>query len=82
MSSWIYLRAETFGANLNDDIMIVEQWDTILFKLNDSKRFRQTVGSIAVSCLTSATPLLASMSQAACLVALDIVEVFFLNLLF
>lgn len=57
--------------------MIVEQWENILFKLNDSKRYRQTVGSIAGSCLTAAAPLLASMSQAVCLVALDIVEVFY-----
>ncbi|KAK1588226.1 hypothetical protein Q3G72_021127 [Acer saccharum] len=51
-----------------------EQWETILFNLNDSRRYRRTVGSIAGSCLTTATPLLASMKQAACLVALDIVE--------
>ncbi|GMI88663.1 hypothetical protein like AT1G79190 [Hibiscus trionum] len=51
-----------------------EQWDNIVFKLNDSRRYRRTVGSIAGSCLTAATPLLASMSQAACLVALNIIE--------
>ncbi|XVF60850.1 hypothetical protein PTKIN_Ptkin08bG0081000 [Pterospermum kingtungense] len=51
-----------------------EQWENILFKLNDSKRYRQTIGSIAGTCLKAATPLLASMSQEACLVALDIVE--------
>lgn len=51
-----------------------EQWENISFKLNDSKRFRQTIGSIASACLTASTPLLASMNRAACLVALDIVE--------
>lgn len=65
------------GANLNDAFMIVEQWENISFKLNDSKRFRQTIGSIASACLTASTPLLASMNRAACLVALDIVEVLF-----
>lgn len=52
-----------------------EQWENIVFKLNDSKRYRRTVGSIAGSCSMVVTPLLASGKQAACLVALDIVEV-------
>ncbi|XP_031381472.1 uncharacterized protein LOC116196072 isoform X2 [Punica granatum] len=51
-----------------------EQLEAIIFKLNNSKRYRRTVGSIAASCLTAATPLLASSGQAACLVALDIIE--------
>ncbi|GAV64137.1 hypothetical protein CFOL_v3_07655, partial [Cephalotus follicularis] len=51
-----------------------EQWEKIMFELNDSKRYRRTVGSIAGSCLIAATPLLASVQQAACLLALDIVE--------
>ncbi|KDP40201.1 hypothetical protein JCGZ_02199 [Jatropha curcas] len=54
--------------------MELEQWESILFKLNDSKRFRRIVASIAGSCLMAATPLLASMNQAACLIALDIVQ--------
>ncbi|XP_024019137.1 uncharacterized protein LOC21399286 isoform X2 [Morus notabilis] len=62
----------------NSDIdmhdMETEQWENRLFKLNDSKRYRRTVGSIAGSCIVAATPLLASANQAACLVALDIVE--------
>ncbi|XP_021901079.1 TELO2-interacting protein 1 homolog isoform X2 [Carica papaya] len=49
------------------------EWETLLLKLNDSKRYRRTVGSIAGSCLKAATPQLASLEQAACLVALDIV---------
>ncbi|KAI9391302.1 hypothetical protein POPTR_007G067700v4 [Populus trichocarpa] len=55
-------------------ILIAEQWENLLFKLNDSKRYRRTVGSIAGSCLTAAIPLLASMKQEECLVALNIVE--------
>ncbi|KAK7859044.1 telo2-interacting protein 1 like protein [Quercus suber] len=51
-----------------------EQVESISFNLNDSKRYRRTVGSIAGSCITAATPLLASTKQAACLVALDIIE--------
>ncbi|CAN1318255.1 TELO2-interacting protein 1 homolog [Linum perenne] len=51
-----------------------EQWAGIIIKLDESKRYRRTVGSIAGSCLLAATPLLASMDQAACLVALDIVQ--------
>ncbi|KAJ8761187.1 hypothetical protein K2173_001243 [Erythroxylum novogranatense] len=49
-------------------------WESIVLKLNDSKRYRRTIGSIASSCLTAATPLLASIKQSACLVALDIIE--------
>ncbi|CAL1409398.1 unnamed protein product [Linum trigynum] len=51
-----------------------EQWVSIVFKWSESKRYRRTVGSIAASCLSAATPLLASMEQTACLVALDIVQ--------
>ncbi|XP_061950119.1 uncharacterized protein LOC133673379 [Populus nigra] len=51
-----------------------EQWENLLFKLNDFKRYRRTVGSIAGSCLTAVIPLLASMKQEECLVALNIVE--------
>uniref|UniRef100_A0A5B6YNE8 TELO2-interacting protein 1 n=1 Tax=Davidia involucrata TaxID=16924 RepID=A0A5B6YNE8_DAVIN len=62
------------GAYSNGVDMPIEQWESMLLKLNDSKRYRRTVGSIASSCLTAATPLLASVNQGACLVALDIVE--------
>ncbi|CAH2067873.1 unnamed protein product [Thlaspi arvense] len=51
-----------------------EEWENILLELNRSKRYRRTVGSIASSCLIAATPLLASSSQASCLVSLDIIE--------
>ncbi|WCJ23816.1 ARM repeat superfamily protein [Euphorbia peplus] len=52
----------------------LEQWERIIFKLNDSRRYRRTVGSIAGSCLTAAIPLLASMKQETCLIALDVIE--------
>ncbi|KAI3496636.1 hypothetical protein L1887_39007 [Cichorium endivia] len=50
------------------------QLEEIFFKLKESKNYRQTVGSISSSCVTAATPLLSSMKQTACLVALEIVE--------
>ncbi|XP_038887281.1 uncharacterized protein LOC120077473 isoform X2 [Benincasa hispida] len=61
----------------DDDINISSlesEWENILFKFNDSRRYRRTVGSIAGSCIVTAIPLLASQNQATCLVALDIVE--------
>uniref|UniRef100_A0A9I9D3H6 ARM repeat superfamily protein n=1 Tax=Cucumis melo TaxID=3656 RepID=A0A9I9D3H6_CUCME len=61
----------------DDDINISSlesEWENILFKLNDSRRYRRTVGSIAGSCIVTAIPLLASQNQATCFVALDIVE--------
>ena len=61
----------------NWSVLFVDQWETILFKLNDSRRYRRTVGSIAGSCVTAATPLLASYKQEICLAALDIIEVSF-----
>ncbi|XP_024959334.1 TELO2-interacting protein 1 homolog [Cynara cardunculus var. scolymus] len=51
-----------------------EQWERIFFRLKESKSYRQTVGSISSSCIVAATPLLGSMKQTACLVALQIVE--------
>ena len=60
-----------------NNILNIEQLESILFNLNDSKRYRRTIGSIAGSCITAATPLLASTKQAACLVALDIIEVIY-----
>lgn len=53
----------------------IQEWESVLFKLDDSGRYRRTVGSIAGSCLIAATPLLASSTQAACLIALDVIEV-------
>lgn len=51
-----------------------EQWEDVVFKLKDSKRYRRTVGSIASSCLTAATPILSSCKESACLLALEIIE--------
>ena len=56
-------------------VMQLEFWETIIFKLNDSKRYRRTIGSLGGSCLAAATPLLASANQATSLIALDIIEV-------
>ncbi|KAF3784919.1 hypothetical protein EJ110_NYTH29201 [Nymphaea thermarum] len=46
----------------------------MLFKLNELKKFRRTVGSVAGSCLAAAGPLLASVEDAARLIVLNIVE--------
>lgn len=59
----------------NWSVLLVDLWEDILFKLNDSRRYRRTVGSIAGSCITAAIPLLASFKQEICLAALDIIEV-------
>ncbi|KAK9684121.1 hypothetical protein RND81_10G187600 [Saponaria officinalis] len=52
----------------------MEEWESILFKLNDNKRYRRIVASIAASCLTAVIPLVASTKEPICLVALDIIE--------
>lgn len=59
----------TIEANIQE-----EEWESIIFKFNDSKRYRRIVGSIAGSCLVAVAPLIASADAAACLTALDIVE--------
>ncbi|KAI8006645.1 hypothetical protein LOK49_LG07G03665 [Camellia lanceoleosa] len=38
------------GVCFHDVGTTIEQWESVLFKLNDSKRYRRTVGSIAGSC--------------------------------
>lgn len=53
----------------------MEQWESILLKLNDKKRYRRIVASIAISCLTAVTPLVASEKEPICLIALNIIEV-------
>ncbi|KAJ4963121.1 hypothetical protein NE237_023060 [Protea cynaroides] len=52
----------------------IENWEKKLFLLNENRRYRQIVGSLAGSCLVAATPLLASAKEAACIVALNIIE--------
>ncbi|KAF6164751.1 hypothetical protein GIB67_041003 [Kingdonia uniflora] len=59
--------------NCNADIQL-EHWEEMLFKLNESRRYRRTVGSVTGSCLIATTPLVSSVKEAACLVALDIIE--------
>ena len=56
--------------------MTLEYWEDLLCKLNEMRRYRRIVGSLAGSCLSAAIPLLSSTKETACLVALDIVEVF------
>ncbi|PWA90503.1 Armadillo-like helical [Artemisia annua] len=54
-----------------------EELEAVFFKPKESKSYRQTVGSISsisISCITAATPLLSSLKQTTCLIALDIVE--------
>lgn len=51
----------------------------MLLKLNEMKRYRRIVGSIVGSCLNAAVPLLGSMTESECLLALDIVEVYLLT---
>ncbi|GJR28350.1 hypothetical protein Tco_1104582 [Tanacetum coccineum] len=51
-----------------------EQLEVVFFKLKEIKSYIRTVGSISISCITTATPLLSSLKQTACLIALDIVE--------
>ncbi|KAG8365251.1 hypothetical protein BUALT_Bualt18G0084800 [Buddleja alternifolia] len=58
----------------NNEADMQEEWESVLFKLNDSKRYRRIVGSISGSCLVAVTPLIASANPAACLTALDVVE--------
>ncbi|XP_010669990.2 uncharacterized protein LOC104887100 isoform X2 [Beta vulgaris subsp. vulgaris] len=67
--------AESDEAAFSHDLVLnMEEWESILFKLNDSKRYRRIVASIAVSCLTAVTPLLASEKEPVCLIALNIIE--------
>ncbi|KAI7758370.1 hypothetical protein M8C21_013731 [Ambrosia artemisiifolia] len=51
-----------------------EKLEAIYFKLKESKSYRRTVGSLSMSCITAATPLLSSLKQTSCLVALEIVQ--------
>ncbi|KMZ57733.1 hypothetical protein ZOSMA_82G00480 [Zostera marina] len=51
-----------------------EHCEEMLIKLNEMKRYRRIVGSVGMSCLKAATPLLVSKKESACLIALEIVE--------
>lgn len=53
----------------------LEYWEDKMCNLNETRRYRRIVGSLAGSCLLAAIPLLSSLSEPACLVSLDIVQV-------
>lgn len=53
-----------------------EKWDEMLLKLSEFRRHRRIVASITESCLLTATPIVASLHEATCIVALGIIEVF------
>lgn len=53
----------------------LEYWEDNMCNLNETRRYRRIVGSLAGSCLLAAIPLLSSLSEPACLVSLDIVQV-------
>ncbi|XP_022028698.1 uncharacterized protein LOC110929817 isoform X1 [Helianthus annuus] len=65
---------EESGERLTDFNKHKEQLEAIYFKLKESKSYRRTVGSLSISCITAATPLLSSLKQTSCLVALEIVQ--------
>ncbi|OIV95355.1 hypothetical protein TanjilG_07511 [Lupinus angustifolius] len=72
-------QAESFAVHVrsaisNSEEPTQDQWELMLFKLNDSRRYRRIVGSIAGSCITAVAPLVASFKQEICLAALDIIE--------
>uniref|UniRef100_N1QRB9 TTI1 N-terminal TPR domain-containing protein n=1 Tax=Aegilops tauschii TaxID=37682 RepID=N1QRB9_AEGTA len=64
----------TVGVDAQPDFLSLEYWEDLLCNLNDMRKYRRIVASLAGSCLSAATPLLSSTKEAACLVALDIVE--------
>ncbi|XP_020093536.1 uncharacterized protein LOC109713762 isoform X2 [Ananas comosus] len=66
--------SENLELNPKSDYLSLEYWEDSLCKMNEMRRYRRIVGSLAGSCLTAATPLLSSLKGPACLVALDIVE--------
>ncbi|XP_042012560.1 TELO2-interacting protein 1 homolog isoform X1 [Salvia splendens] len=69
--------SESNANNLDSEIdegRCAIELESVVFKFNDSKRYRRIVGSIAGSCIVAVTPLIASSDATACLTALDIVE--------
>ncbi|KAL8473985.1 hypothetical protein ACS0TY_030725 [Phlomoides rotata] len=62
------------SGNYKTEADMQEEWKSVIFKFNDSKRYRRIVGSIAGSCLVAATPLVASADSASCLKSLDVIE--------
>ncbi|CAM0956048.1 unnamed protein product [Alopecurus aequalis] len=74
MRRGISVMTEATDVDAQPEFMILEYWDDLLCKLNDTRRYRRIVGSLVGSCLSASTPLLSSTKEAACLAALDIVE--------
>ncbi|CAN6311770.1 unnamed protein product [Urochloa humidicola] len=66
--------SERMNVDAQPDFMNLEYWEDLLCKLNEMRRYRRIVGSLTGSCLSTATPLLSSTKETACLVALDVVE--------
>lgn len=66
--------AEATDVDAQPEFLSLEYWEDLLCKLNDMRRYRRIVGSLIGSCVSASTPLLSSTKEAACLVALDIVE--------
>ncbi|KAK9077656.1 hypothetical protein SSX86_005993 [Deinandra increscens subsp. villosa] len=67
-------QAESYHKQVKDFNKHKEQLEAIYFKLKESKSYRRTVGSLSTSCITAATPLLSSLKQTSCLVALEIIQ--------
>ncbi|XP_042499486.1 uncharacterized protein LOC122077580 [Macadamia integrifolia] len=61
-------------ANSKERDSNLEHCEKMLFVLNENRRYRRIVGSLAGSCLVAATPLLSSARESACIVALNIIE--------
>ncbi|WVZ57767.1 hypothetical protein U9M48_008112 [Paspalum notatum var. saurae] len=66
--------SERMCVDARPDFMSLEYWEDLLCKLDEMRRYRRIVGSLAGSCLSAATPLLSSTKETTCLVALDVVE--------
>ncbi|KAL8264207.1 hypothetical protein R6Q59_022337 [Mikania micrantha] len=72
--SGVLSNPEESGEHSRDLNKHKEQLEDIYFKLKESKSYRRTVGSLSTSCITAATPLLSSLKQTSCLVALEIIQ--------
>ncbi|GAB2219226.1 hypothetical protein Drorol1_Dr00006858 [Drosera rotundifolia] len=63
---------ETQSISASESGIDINEWENIVYNLNDRKRYRHIVASLASSALTCVVPLLASQKEAECLIALDI----------
>ncbi|XP_020262494.1 uncharacterized protein LOC109838460 [Asparagus officinalis] len=52
----------------------LEHLEELLLQLNEMRRYRRIVGSLTGSCLKASIPLLSSLKESACLLALNIIE--------